>query len=470
MASFVDVPISQIIGRGYNDVWACKKEFRVIKGSKGSKKSKTIALNTIFRMMQYPEANTLVVRKVYGTLYQSCYTDLLWAIEKLGVASLWSYTKSPLEMTYKPTGQKILFRGLDDPLKLASIAVAKGVLCWVWIEEAYEITDYEAFVKLEMSIRGKLPPGLFKQFTLTFNPWSEHTWIKERFFDTPADNVFTKTTTYKCNEFLDDVDRIPYEQLYINSPRLARVVCDGDWGRAEGLIYENWHEEEFDPRALLMSNPHLQSSFGLDFGYAISYNAFVAVLVDVGMRKVYVYDEMYQRGMTNIDIAKKITQMGYSKEQIWADSAEPKSIFELQTGFVEECMADDGMAYNQHWSLPNIRPALKGPDSILNGIQRIQSFEIIVHPRCVNFIMELMNYAWAKDKDGNFTGKPEKEWDHLMDAFRYALDRFFVRGHGSVIEAKGDPRAMGFVIVKNLPEGKPSRRVFSTRVYKRNWR
>jgi len=140
-------------------------------------------------MMQYPDANMLVVRRVYTTLKDSCFAQLLWAIDRLGVAEYWKVNTNPLLLTYKPTGQQIKFRGLDDPLKITSITVSRGSLCWVWIEEAYEITDPEAFRKLEMSIRGSLPKGLFKQFTFTFNPWREN-WIKERFFDHPDSQTF----------------------------------------------------------------------------------------------------------------------------------------------------------------------------------------------------------------------------------------------------------------------------------------
>ena len=109
-------------------------------------------------------------------------------------------------MTYKPTGQKILFRGLDDPLKVTSITVEVGVLCWLWIEEAYEISSEADFDTLDESIRGEVPPGLFKQITLTFNPWNEHHWIKHRFFDAAPDpDILAMTTNYTCNEWLDSV-------------------------------------------------------------------------------------------------------------------------------------------------------------------------------------------------------------------------------------------------------------------------
>ena len=435
--------LKALFGGGYNDFIRTKKFYRVCRGSKGSKKSKTTALDLILKLMQYPQANALVVRKVFGTLQQSCYTDLQWAIDRTGTGAYWKCSVNPLQITNTQTGQVILFRGMDDPLKLASITVRKGYLCWVWIEEAYEITNEADFDKLVMSIRGYLPPetGLWKQVTLTFNPWSEHTWLKERFWDNPhekeKDRIFTKVTTYRCNEWLGPDDIIRYEDMYVRNPRAARVICDGDWGIAEGLIYEDWEEKDFDPWEI-MKSPTVKSTFGLDFGYKISFNAFVAVLIDLNKHIIWVYDELYEKGLSNIDIAKRLTSMGYAKEEIWADAAEPKSIFELQNGFDEEVILEDDNSTVMHWQLPRIRPALKGPDSVMNGIQNLQSYHIIVHPKCRNTIIELNNYCYEVDKDGKFTGKPVKDFDHAMDALRYACAKFFVKGRGIVSAVDSD--------------------------------
>ena len=429
--------LSNIVGRGYDEFWNCKKFYRVVKGSRGSKKSKTAALWYIYNMMKYPESNLLVIRRVFSTLKDSCFAELMWAIYRLGVQDYWESSQNPLEIRYKPTKQKIIFRGMDDPQKITSIAVTYGYLCWVWVEEAFQLTNEDDFDKMAMSIRGRLPKstGLFKQITLTFNPWSEHTWIKPRFFDEPHEDVFTDTTTYKDNEFLDEVDVKRFEDMYIHNPRAARVVCDGEWGRAEGLIYENWNEEEFDPQEILQREG-VRPAFGLDYGYAVSFNAFVALAVDVKNHEMWVYDEMYKKGMTNLDIARRICEMGYGKEEIWADSAEPKSNYEMAQGIIEETGKGMNKTYTR-WQLPNIRPAMKGADSVLNGIQFIQTFKIHVHPRCVNYIIELNNYAWDVDKDGMYTGKPIKDFDHLMDATRYACTKFFIKAKGRVVEAKG---------------------------------
>jgi len=145
--------MKEMVGSGYNRFWNFKGRYRVCKGSRASKKSRTTALNIISRMMKYPEANTLVIRKVFRTLKDSCFTKLKWAIHRLGADSQWEVKESPLEMTFTKTGQKIYFRGLDDPLKMTSITVEHGYLCWAWIEEAYEIMNEADVDMLDESIR-----------------------------------------------------------------------------------------------------------------------------------------------------------------------------------------------------------------------------------------------------------------------------------------------------------------------------
>ena len=433
--------VSELVGRGYNDFLTTKRFYRVVKGSKGSKKSKTAALDLIGKIMAYPGSNVLVIRRYFSDIRNSCFEDMKWAIEQWHCASSWKVNNSRVELEYKPTGQKVLFRGLDDASKIASISVSKGYLCWVWFEEASQITNEKEFDKVCMSIRGLMDPkyGLWKQVTITFNPWSEHHWLKARFFDKSKPNVFYDTTTFRDNEFLDDVDIQRYLDMYEENPRLARVVCDGDWGIAEGLIYTDWEEAEFDYKEIL-EDPDVQPAFGLDFGFVASYNAFVAVLYNLKTRTLWVYDEMYVRGKSNVDIAKQITRMGYGKEVIYADAAEPKSIYELQTGLYENLNGQEGEEMTM-WRLPNVRPALKGPDSKRNGIQRLQGYHMIIHKKCRNIIVELNNYCYDTDKDGNYTDKPIDDWDHALDALLYSGSRTFLNAHGAVAEVKGQEQS-----------------------------
>ena len=222
------IRLPDLVGKGYKDFWNFKGRYRVCKGSRASKKSKTAALFFIYSMMKYPGANLLVIRKVYRTLKDSCFSDLKWAINRLGVQDYWSVKESPLEIIYIPTGQKILFRGLDDPLKVTSITVETGNLCWAWIEEAYEINKEQDFNMLDESIRGTVEEPLYKQITLTFNPWNERHWLKKRFFDVEDENIMAKTTNYMCNEWLDDSDKKLFEDMKKNNPRRYQVAGLGN--------------------------------------------------------------------------------------------------------------------------------------------------------------------------------------------------------------------------------------------------
>lgn len=238
-----NVSIRGIIGGGYDDFWRSKKRYIVVKGSRASKKSTTAALKIIVRMMQYPLANTLVVRKVGTSLKDSCWTQLRWAIDRLGVSQYWKARVSPLELEYLPTGQKILFRGLDDSLKVTSITVKTGVLCWGLLEEAYEV-DEDDFNRVDESLRGKLPDGYYIQWLIIFNPWDSGCWLKARFFDIPHDNVLAMTTNYMCNEFLSDDDRAMFEDMRVNDPERYKVAGLGEWGIAAGQFFKKWRADK----------------------------------------------------------------------------------------------------------------------------------------------------------------------------------------------------------------------------------
>ena len=177
----------------------------------------------------------------------------------------------------------------------------------------------------------------------------------------------------------------------------------GNWGIAEGLVYENFEELEFNIEDIKRRS-NIKSAFGLDFGYTNDPTAFICTLVDLDNKEIYIFDEHYQKAMTNKMISDMIKYKGYSKEMIIADSSEPKSIDDIQRN-----------------GIYRILPAKKGKDSILNGIQFIQDFKIYVHPKCENTIVELSNYVWS-NKEGVNINKPIDEYNHLMDALRYALE------------------------------------------------
>lgn len=397
------INIAKVVGRGYKKFWNFKGRYNVIKGSRASKKSKTTALRWIYLMMKYDKSNLLVIRKTYRTLKDSCWTDLKWATRRLEVESLWSFKESPLEATYLPTGQKILFRGLDDPLKVTSITVDYGYLCWAWLEEAFEVNSEADFDTLDESIRGELPPNLWKQWVISFNPWNERHWLKKKFFDVSNPDILAQTTNYTCNEWLDEADKRLFENMKINNPRRYNVAGLGNWGITEGLVYDNVH---IDYRFELTDMVNYKTVCGMDFGYTNDPTAFFIGFLDEKNKALYIWDELYEKGLTNRMIYDRLVSMGYGKESIVCDSAEPKSIAELR-GYGLRAKA-----------------AVKGKDSISHGIQYIQGLTIYIHPRCVNFTTEIQNYTFDKDKFGNAINQPIDDFNHLMDAMRYALEKY----------------------------------------------
>lgn len=415
------IKIKDVIGKNYDLFWNDKHFYRVVKGSRGSKKSKTIAINMIYRIMKYPESNLLVIRRVFNTLRNSCRADLIWAINRLKVNHLWRVPKGEHTLTYLPTGQQILFAGLDDPLKLTSITVAQGYLNFVWIEEAFQIEKQEMFETLEESIRGILPPHLFHQITLSFNPWSEDHWLRKRFYNDTYDREYTDdliyaiTTDYTMNEFLDEVTLKRFEEMKIKRPNRFRVAGLGEWGIAEGLVYNNWEVLEFDPVKLLRSDFSLEAAFGLDFGFTNDPSAFIAVIVDLRNKRLFIFDEFYKKRLLNNEIAEEIKTRGYSKDEITADCAEAKSIEEIRS-----------------YGISRIKQSSKGKGSVNQGIQYIQQFDIYVHPKCTNTIMEFKNYVW-EEKNGITLNKAADNYNHLMDALRYALEKYSTGGVHNIL-------------------------------------
>ena len=416
------VDLTKVVGKRYATFWNYKGRYRIVKGGRGSKKSYTTALWFISNMMKLKDSNLLVVRKVFDTHRGSTFAQLKTAMKRLKVSHLWKCTTSPMEMTYLPTGQKIIFRGLDDPLKITSVTVEIGYLCWAWFEEMYQVENEDDFNKVDMSIRGAIPKHLFKQITCTFNPWSETHWLNDRFFKGGAedrnslitkglaihkntDDVLAMTTNFRANEFLDEADLNVFRTMELENPKRFEVEGNGNWGICEGTVFYRWEIREFDVNELIKSG-RFETCLGLDFGYTNDPTAFVASLVDVENKEIYVFDEHYEKGMFNEDIVKMIEYKGFAKSKITADSAEEKSI---------KWMKRNG--------LPRIRSSVKGPDSIIYGIQYLQGYKVYILPKCKNFIVEIKNYIWDTDKKtGKALNKPIDDYNHLLDAWRYSIE------------------------------------------------
>lgn len=422
----IEIDLPSVIGKGYGQFWRSRNFYRVVKGSRGSKKSKTTALNFIVNLIKCPWANLLVVRRYSNTNKQSTYTDFKWACNQLKVSHRFKFNESLPEITLIETGQKILFRGLDDELKITSITVDVGSLCWAWFEEAYQIETEDKFSTVVESIRGSLQDTssyvferkngttgnvpFYKQITVTFNPWNERHWLKRVFFDeeTRRADTLALTTTFRVNEWLDEVDIRRYEDLYITNPRRARIVCDGEWGVAEGLVFDNYEVRDFD---ILSTVKRVgRTAAGLDFGFTHDPTTFPRLAVDLEKKELWIYAERYQHGMTTEDIYQMIVQAEMTGAEITADSAEQRLIAELRSKGVRR-----------------IAPSVKGKGSINAGIDFMKQFKIYIHPSCEKTIEEFDTYIYKQDKDGRWLNEPVDANNHVIDAIRYALERFHIK-------------------------------------------
>ena len=388
-------------------------------------------------MMQYPDSNTLVVRKTFATLRDSCYSDLQWATYRLGVNHLWDFTTSPLYAIYKQTGQRIFFRGLDDPMKLTSISVPKGYLCWVWIEEAYEIDKEEDFDMLDESVRGDIPYPLFKQITLTFNPWSQSHWIKKRFFDTESADVLAKTTNYLCNEWLDDADKKKFEDMKERNPKRYKVAGLGDWGIDGGQVFEEFIDdpEHYEDRLLT----HVIKPFeppkswriyrSFDFGYSKPFSA--AWTAFDGDLRAYRILELYGCVKGEADVGVKWTPDEIFKEMKRIETEHPwlegKQIYGVadpaiwdksQGKSIAETAENNGIYFdkgnhNRLQGLMQMHERLKFDE---NGIPMLYVFS-----NCKALIRTLPLLTYDENKPEDIDTKLE---DHAYDECRYLMMQY----------------------------------------------
>lgn len=405
------------IGRGYGEVWRTRKRYVVIKGSRRSKKSKTIAQKIIYQLIKYPQSHALVVRRYLNTLHDSCFTELRWAIHNLGVDQWFRVKESPMEITYLPTGQKIYFRGMDDALKITSITVEFGALCWLWIEEAYELEDEEEFNRLEESLLGDTPDGHYKQITLTFNPWSESTWIKARFFDRESPDVLAVTTTYQCNEWLSPEDRAMFEDMRIHRPERYRVSGLGEWG-VDGAVYF----EEFEPTVHVIPPfavpEHWRIVRSLDYGL----DALACLYIAIDPQDVaYVIGEVYAHDLIISDAAAAIIAAEPRKQDRWETWAPPDLWSRSKdTGrSIAETFRDCGVPFH---AASNNRIA--GWMQIHERLKRtgaedgLPQARLLICSTCRNLIRTLSTIK-ADDKNCNDCATEPHELTHLPDALRY---------------------------------------------------
>lgn len=412
--------LPDVVGKGYASFWNTRKRYRVAKGGKGSKKSTTEALWIVYFMMK-PEfilANTLVVRKVADSNKDSTFAQLKWATYALGVSHLWKFTVSPLEATYIPTGQKILFRGFDNPLKLASITVPVGYLCWVWMEEIYEIEDFTQFDMLDKSIRGKMPPGYFAQLTLTFNPWVNTHWSKEKFFDKVNPRAFTLTTTHHCNEFLSEEDHENIELLAITDPERYKVIGLGEYGIPGGAYFAEFRKS-IHVREDFKIPDHWNRYFAFDYG--LDMLAAYLIAVDTNGR-AFVYRELYQSNLLASDAATRILEF-IGKDKIYQKYAPPD--------LIDSRNKETGRTVIDIFRENKLSGFLRADNNLDNGCVDMKEWlkpvsdeqgnitaNLVIFESCVNLIRTISQIAKDKHRP-NIYAKDPHELTHAPDAIRY---------------------------------------------------
>lgn len=374
---------------------------QIFYGGSSSGKSWFLAQRTVTDVLNGGR-NYLVCRQVARTLRTSVFQQIERVIRENGLLSHFTINKSDMTMTCK-NGYQILFAGLDDVEKIKSIVPAVGVITDIWIEEATE-TERGDVKDLYKRQRGG-DEQTRKRMILSFNPILQTHWIYDEHFSAIAwaddqkeyysDGLSILKTTYKDNQFLTAQDRHDLE----NEKDKYRydVYTLGKWGILGHVIFTNWRVENLSG----MKDQFTNHRFGLDFGFSVDPSALWVAHYDRQNKRIYLYDEMYQKGLTNDLLAKEVLDR-IGSNPVACDSAEPKSIAELR-----------GYGVGAY-------PAAKGKDSVLHGYQWLQQQEIIIDKNCVNAKMEISTAHWLEDAGGNAILKPSGKNDHLIAAGRYA--------------------------------------------------
>lgn len=392
---------------GFKEVNRSKKRYIVEKGSAGSGKSVDAAQEYILRLMRDKGRNLVAMRKSDITNRDSTFAELNGALFRMfggQYEAYWNIKQSPLQLTFKPNGNQIIFRGMNDDKqreKLKSITFQRGKLTDVWLEEATEFTQAD-FEIIDDRLRGELPAGQFYQIRMTFNPVNKNHWIKKVFFDIPDANVLTHHSTYLGNRFIDDAYRARMERRKIVDPDGYRIYGLGEWGEIGGLILNNWEVKE------ISQNPADYDDFanGQDFGFN---HANVILPVGIKDDDLYITKELYEFEKDTNELIDLAFSMGIdSKKQMWCDSAEPDRIKMWQKGgFIRAKGVDKGGSSG----------------SVKAQIDWLKQRKIYVHPSCVNTIKELQQWKWKKDeKTGEYFDEPVPVMDDAMAALRYAIE------------------------------------------------
>lgn len=381
-----------------------QKRYIVMKGSAGSGKSVDTAQHYILRLMSDPGRNLLCVRKSDVTNRDSTFAELQGAIFRMfgeQYKKYWYINSSDMRLECIANHNQIFFRGVNDEKqreKLKSIAVKRGKLTDVWIEEATELTQSD-FEIIDDRLRGELPKGQFYQIRLTFNPVSSSHWIKKHFFDRADPDVFTHHSTYKDNRFIDDAYYRRMERRKEVDPDGYRIYGLGEWGEVGGLILTNYVIEDFDTSPERFDYMVNSQDFGYNHADCIG---------EVGFKdgELYLCREIYEFEKDTGELIELADKRGFNKSlTMWCDSAEPDRIkMWRKAGY-------------------KARGVKKEPNSVRAQIDYLKLHKIHIHPSCINTIKEIQQWKWKKnEKTNEYLDEPVNFFDDAMAMLRYSIE------------------------------------------------
>lgn len=401
----------------FKEVDRSKKRYIVMKGSAGSGKSVDTAQHYILRLMKDKGRNLVAMRKSDITNRDSTFAELTGALYKMfgdKYDKYWQVNKSPLMLTFKPNGNQIIFRGMNDDRqreKLKSITFPRGKLTDVWLEEATEFTQADLEI-IDDRLRGELPEGQFYQIRMTFNPVNKNHWIKKVFFDRRDPDVLTHSSTYLQNRFIDEAYHRRMERRKEVDPEGYQIYGLGEWGEIGGLILHNWDVADIS----LNLNDYDDVAIGQDFGFN---HANAILLLGIKDDDIYILNEVYcfEKDTSEIIPLAQEADIPMNKE-MWCDSAEPDRIKMWKEAGYRAKPVDKG---GSQGSVKAQIDWLKGVVSKSKAVKR----KIHVHPQCVNTIKELQQWKWKHDEKTNtYLDEPVPFQDDAMAALRYGIERW----------------------------------------------
>ena len=401
-----DILLSEKIGPAFydiaHDIFHHGHTHYDFSGGRGSLKSSTVSIIVPLLLVGNPGTHALVLRKVANTIRDSVYAQYIWAIGELGMAAYWEAKVSPMELIYKPTGQKIMFRGADDPMKIKSIKVPFGYIAVTHFEEKDQFAGRaEIRTILQSTMRGG---SVFWNFESYNPPISRDNWANKDSLEERADRLCHKSTYLQAPpewlgqqflaeaEHLKETDERAYQHEYLGIP-----VGTG------GNVFENLELREITDEEIGSFDQIYQ---GVDWGWYPDPFAFIRLHYDRARETIYLIDEIYKNKLTNEESGGIIKRRGYGDAYIACDSAEPKSSADYRA-----------------LGLP-AKEAIKGPGSVDYGMKWLQKRKIVIdRRRTPNAYEEFVNYEYERNKDGDIiSGYPDAK-NHLIDATRYALER-----------------------------------------------